>query len=119
MLNRRQVELPEGPGLEKVEQVLVDFDNLDKSKADFSEVDMAFCCLGTTRGQAGKEGFIKVEYDYVINSAKILKDAKCKDFHLISSTGMYSFEDFCYKKCQKLCVFENEIMSALLSIFTT
>ena len=116
MITRREVELPEGPGLEKVEQVLVDFDNLDKSKADFSEVDMAFCCLGTTRGQAGKEGFIKVDYDYVVNSAKILKDTECKDFHLLSSTGMYiqfrrmklSLLIIYSSLIQKLCVFENE-----------
>ena len=105
MITRREVELPEGPGLEKVEQVLVDFDNLDKSKADFSEVDVAFCCLGTTRRQAGKEGFIKVDYDYVVNSAKILKDAECKDFHLLSSTGMYfQFRRFLLQKWQNVCI---------------
>ena len=89
MINRRQVDLPEGPGLDKVEQIIVDYDNLDQSKADFSEVDLAFCCLGTTRGQAGKEGFVKVEYDYVVNSAKLLKEADCADFHLISSKGEF------------------------------
>ena len=90
MLNRRQVELPEGPGLEKVEQIIVDFDNLDKSKADFSEVDLAFCCLGTTNPNLGlKEGFVKVDYDYVVNSAKILKEENCADFHLISSKGEF------------------------------
>ena len=90
MLNRRQVELPEGPGLDKVEQIIVDFDNLDKSKADFSEVDLAFCCLGTTNPNLGlKEGFVKVDYDYVVNSAKILKEANCADFHLISSKGEF------------------------------
>ena len=90
MLNRRQVELPEGPGLDKVEQVIVDYDNLDKSKADFSEVDLAFCCLGTTNPNLGlKEGFVKVDYDYVVNSAKILKEANCADFHLISSKGEF------------------------------
>ena len=90
MLNRRQVELPEGPGLDKVEQIIVDYDNLDKSKADFSEVDLAFCCLGTTNPNLGlKEGFVKVDYDYVVNSAKILKEANCADFHLISSKGEF------------------------------
>ena len=100
MITRREVELPEGPGLEKVEQVLVDFDNLDKSKADFNEVDVAFCCLGTTRRQAGKEGFIKVDYDYVVNSAKILKDAECKDFHLLSSIGMGPYTNYVVKRDQ-------------------
>ena len=88
MVNRRQVELEEGPGLDKVEQVIVDYDDLEKSKANFEEVDLAFCCLGTTRAQAGKEGFVKVDFDYVVNSAKILKDLNCKDFHLLTSKGM-------------------------------
>ena len=95
MINRRQVDLPEGPGLDKVEQVIVDYDNLEKNKADFSEVDLAFCCLGTTRGQAGKEGFVKVDYDYVVNSAKILKEADCTDFHLVSSKGELILDYVC------------------------
>lgn len=67
---------------------MVDFDKLEESKDAFSSVDMAFCCLGTTRGKAGKEGFVKVDLDYVVNSAKLLKDnGDCKEFHLVSSKG--------------------------------
>lgn len=51
---------------------------------------MAFCCLGTTRGKEGKTGFVKVDHDYVVNCAKLLKDADCKDFHLISASGAHS-----------------------------
>ena len=88
MLNRREIELPEGNGKEKVQQKLVDFDKLDENKEAFNEAEIAFCCLGTTRGKAGKEGFIKVDYDYVVNSAKILKEiGTCNDYHLISSWG--------------------------------
>jgi len=88
MLTRREVELTEGPGKEKVEQKIVDFDKMDDSKAAFADADIAFCCLGTTRAKAGKEGFIKVDYDYVVNSAKLLKEnGKCTDFHLVSSWG--------------------------------
>ena len=66
----------------------VDFDNLDDHKEAFQGADVAFCCLGTTRAKSGKEGFIKVDYDYVVNSAKLLKESgKCKDFHLVSSQG--------------------------------
>ena len=68
----------------------MDFDKLDDHQEAFQGADLGICCLGTTRGKAGKEGFIKVDYDYVLNSAKILKDSgKCKDFHLVSSTGQY------------------------------
>ena len=49
---------------------------------------MAFCCLGTTRGKAGKDGFVKVDFDYVVNSAKILKESgSVKQFHLLTSKG--------------------------------
>ena len=92
MLTRRQVELPDGPGKEKVEQKLVDFDEINDSKADFADANIAFCCLGTTRAKAGKEGFVKVDYDYVVNSAKLLKEnGKCTDFHLVSSWGIFFF----------------------------
>jgi len=88
MLTRREVEITEGPGKEKVEQKIVDFDKIDDSKAAFADADIAFCCLGTTRAKAGKEGFIKVDYDYVVNSAKLLKEnGNCTDFHLVSSGG--------------------------------
>ena len=65
----------------------MDFDNLDGSPDAFAFADVAFCCLGTTRGKAGKEGFIKVDHDYVVDAAKRLKEAGCKDFHLLTSRG--------------------------------
>jgi oxidoreductase len=79
---------PDGdPCCAKIEQRIVDFDNLDTHEDSFKGADVAFCCLGTTRGKAGKEGFIKVDHDYVVNSAKILKTTGCKDFHLLTSKG--------------------------------
>ena len=43
---RREIELSTGEGWEKVEQGVVDFDNLDEHKQLFSGVDVAFSCLG-------------------------------------------------------------------------
>ncbi len=71
----------------KVEQRLVDFENLDGTPEAFDSADVAFCCLGTTRGKAGADGFVRVDHDYVVNSAEKLKRAGCKDFHLLSSKG--------------------------------
>jgi len=85
LVGRRKVE--DGPTSDKVEQRVVDFDNLDAHKKSFAGADVAFCCLGTTRGKAGKDGFVRVDYDYVVNSANILKDAGCKQFHLLTSKG--------------------------------
>ena len=95
-LGRRLVELPQGEGWERVEQKVVDFDNLAQHGESFTGVDTAFCCLGTTRGKAGKEGFIKVDYDYVLESAKLLKDANCSDFHLLTSKGSNKDSWFLY-----------------------
>ena len=47
MISRRNVDFPDDcPGSNKVEQVIVDFDNLDASKDEFANQDAAFCCLG-------------------------------------------------------------------------
>ena len=47
MITRRKVDFSEDcPGANKVEQVIVDFDNLDTSKDEFAQHDIAFCCLG-------------------------------------------------------------------------
>ena len=86
-IGRRNIDLPTDGGWEKVEQNVVDYDCLDKSAKSFSNVDAAFCCLGTTRAKAGKTGFIKVDHEYVLNSAKLLKAANCPDFHLLTSRG--------------------------------
>ena len=71
----------------QIDQRIVDFDNLEASKEAFQGADLAFSCLGTTRAKAGKDGFIKVDYDYVVNSAKLIKEGGCEDFHLLTSKG--------------------------------
>jgi len=95
-LGRRKVDLPQGDGWGKVDQREVDFDTLTQYGDSFTGVDTAFCCLGTTRGKAGKEGFIKVDYDYVLESAKLLKAADCADFHLLTSKGSNKDSWFLY-----------------------
>ena len=67
---------------------VINFDNLPDHKDAFADADIAFSCLGTTRAKSGSEGFVKVDFDYITNTAKLLKDlGRCKDFHLVSSTG--------------------------------
>lgn len=53
----------------------------------FKNVDVIYCCLGTTRGKAGKEGFRRVDFDYVYEAAKLAKRTGCKEFHLVTSQG--------------------------------
>lgn len=85
-LGRREMPF-EGDGIEKVEQKIIDFDNMDNFRNEFKGVHKAFCTLGTTRAKSGKEGFVKVDLDYVINAAKLLKQEGCEEFHLISTIG--------------------------------
>ena len=67
---------------------MVDFDNLENHLGAFSDADIAFVCLGTTRAKSGADGFVKVDYDYIINTANLLKEnGRCNSYHLVSSTG--------------------------------
>ena len=74
-------------GFRRVEQKIVNFDKLGDYATEHSGVDAAFCCLGTTRGKAGKDGFIKVDHVYALNSAKLLKSTGCPGFPPLTSKG--------------------------------
>jgi len=93
-VGRRVVDL--GEGMDKVEQKVIDFDNIDQHAEQFKQVDKAFCCLGTTRAKSGKEGFIKVDYTYVLKSAELLKAGGCNEFHLLTSKGSNKDSWFLY-----------------------
>ncbi|MFT4759667.1 MAG: hypothetical protein ACI9XO_002495 [Paraglaciecola sp.] len=60
--------------------------------------DEIFCCLGTTRSKAGKEGFYKVDYTYCFNAAKMGKENGISQFLLISSVGADAGSTFYYSK---------------------
>ncbi|CAG8564591.1 10416_t:CDS:2 [Ambispora gerdemannii] len=64
----------DGPNKEKLEQKLVDFENLEQHKEAFVGYDVVFCTLGTTRANAGSaERFVAIDKGYVINSAKLIR----------------------------------------------
>lgn len=74
-------------------------EEMDKVADRFSDRDVAFCCLGTTRKDAGSnEQFYKVDHDYVVNFATIAKNKGVEDFHLVSSVGAKSNSWFHYLK---------------------
>ena len=64
----------------------------DEYKGSFEGADVAFCCLGTTRGKAGKDGFVKVDFDYVV----IKESGGCNQFHLLTSKGSDPSSYFLY-----------------------
>ncbi|KAJ3030041.1 UNVERIFIED_CONTAM: Oxidoreductase htatip2 [Siphonaria sp. JEL0065] len=82
---------------------VVDFNKLEKSdlaaSGDGKPAAAVFCCLGTTRGDAGSaEAFRKVDYDYVNSSAKFAKEAGTEYFGLLTSTGANKDSWFLYMK---------------------
>ncbi|GFN87774.1 hypothetical protein PoB_001428000 [Plakobranchus ocellatus] len=95
LIGRREVPLDVGS---EFEQKIVNFDNLDEYKDVFTNLDVGFCCLGTTRRKAGREGFIKVDHDYVLFSAEMAKEKGCKQFSLVSSQGANIESSFLYPK---------------------
>ena len=72
---------------DKLEELLVDFDQLDNYQDFFTGSDDAFCCLGTTTGKSGKEGLYKVDFTYCHEFAKIAAKQNVSQFLLISSLG--------------------------------
>jgi uncharacterized protein YbjT (DUF2867 family) len=70
---------------DKLEQKVVDFDNLELSGF---EVDDVFSCLGTTINKAGsKENFRKVDFTYPVNVAEWSISHGASQFILNSSMG--------------------------------
>ena len=71
----------------KLEQKIIDFDNLDEIASEL-EADDFFCCLGTTMKKAGsKEKFADVDYLYPVNLATIAQANNAKKYLLISAMG--------------------------------
>ncbi|CAD5124528.1 DgyrCDS12806 [Dimorphilus gyrociliatus] len=97
LIGRRKVEFDDEE-LKTWEQRIVDFDNLSKHTEDFKDLHVGFCSLGTTRAKAGKEGFYKIDHDYVLESAKLAKDGGCEEFHYVSSAGADKSSMFFYLK---------------------
>lgn len=71
----------------RLEQRVVDFDNLEKEQLRLIADDV-FCCLGTTIRQAGSEAaFYKVDYTYVVTLAAVLSANFASQFLVVSSLG--------------------------------
>jgi oxidoreductase len=91
----------------KLQNVVLDnFDNLSSIPPPSdsplvsvrSGIDVAFCCLGTTRKDAGSaEAFKKVDLEYVTNFAKHCKESwGVKTFFLVTSYGSKADSWFLY-----------------------
>ncbi len=76
----------------------VDYDCL----SEYSEVinaDAVFCCLGTTIKKAGsKKEFIKVDFTYPLELAKIAMENKSDQFNIITAMGANARSGVFYNK---------------------
>lgn len=65
----------------------VDFERLDEVALP-APIDLAFCCLGTTRKDAGSDAaFRRVDHDYVLAFAALARSHGCRRLIVISSLG--------------------------------
>ena len=82
----------------KLHQVQIDFSRMDQWAENFCAIHL-FCCLGTTIKKAkSKEKFEEVDYKYVLQAAKLLKENGGKHFILVSAMGADSKSAFFYNK---------------------
>lgn len=98
LIGRRTTEFS-GEKYSRIEQTVIDdFDKLSESADAFKGFDVGFCCLGTTRGKSGADGFVKVDRDYVVQAAKLAKEGGCKQFHLVTAQGSNKDAFFLFPK---------------------
>ncbi|XP_076352567.1 protein HTATIP2-like isoform X1 [Tachypleus tridentatus] len=115
LIGRRKIE--EEP-FTKYEQRVIDFEKIEDYGSAFQDLEMGFCCLGTTKGKAGADGFFKVDHDYVVNSAKVAKQHGCKHFIFVSSSGANHKSKILYHKTKGLAEEDlKEVGFDRLSIF--
>lgn len=82
----------------KVEQVVVDFDDLD-ALSDMLRSDHVFCTLGTTIRKAGsQERFRIVDYGYPLALARLTAVNGATHFSLVSSLGANPNSRFFYSR---------------------
>ena len=97
-LVRREVP----PPLPGVVLQRADFEHLDELV--LPDVDDAFCCLGTTRRDAGSAAaFRRVDLDYVVAFARRAKRAGALRFMLVSSLGASPGSPFLYPRTKGEC----------------
>ncbi len=72
----------------RLEETLLDFQNLSEVKGKF-DVDDIFCCIGTTMKKAGsEEKFIEIDYKYPLEIAKYAIDCgKIQKFLIVTAVG--------------------------------
>ncbi len=80
------VRTPSGLKHPKLKETIVAFDEMKLINS--IEAQHVFCCLGTTIKKAKtKQAFQKIDYDYVVDAAKLSEKSGVEKFLVISSIG--------------------------------
>ncbi|AZQ63518.1 NAD-dependent epimerase/dehydratase family protein [Flammeovirga pectinis] len=89
---------PLGISHPKLSEVITNFENLTTLELS-TDIDVAFCCLGTTMKQAGsKEAFYKVDHTFIIDFFKLAKRYNVKNSLVVSSMGADKHSFIYYNK---------------------
>ncbi len=83
----------------RIEEYVIDFDQLDNHKEDMEAHDH-YCCLGTTLRKAGsKEAFVKIDHDYPLQLAKIaMSYPSFVQFIVVTAVGANSSSPLFYNQ---------------------
>jgi uncharacterized protein YbjT (DUF2867 family) len=82
----------------KLEQRVVDFDQLETHRLGLIADDV-YCCLGTTIREAGsKDAFYKVDYLYVVKLAALTAANFAAQFMVVSALGADTASRFYYNR---------------------
>lgn len=83
---------------EKLEQVVIDFNQLESYERYFY-VDDVFSCLGTTMKKAKtKQKFIQVDYEYTMRAATLAEKCHVQSFLTVSAIGADPHSPFFYNR---------------------
>jgi len=76
---------------------IVDFDQMEQFA--WPACDVMCCCLGTTIKTAGSQAaFQRVDFDYVVRSAKLARQAGSKRLLVVSAMGADSYSSIFYNR---------------------
>lgn len=82
----------------RITEIVSSFDTLDQITLP-DTIDDVFCCLGTTIKKAGsREAFKKVDYDYVLEAAKLGQRYGAKHFMVVSAIGADASSSIAYNR---------------------
>ncbi|KAI6006669.1 hypothetical protein F5J12DRAFT_782911 [Pisolithus orientalis] len=98
--------LPPGQREGRLEQKVIDFENIETAGLKNGQWDVVFVTLGTTRAQAGSaEMFEKIDREYVVNACRAAKSdnpALQQRLVYLSSSGASATSPFLYPKSKGL-----------------